>query len=79
MKWYDIMGNLGVLFIVATYLLLQINKISGKDLMFSLLNALGAVLILISLFVNFNLSAFLIEIFWLLISIYGIIKYLRKN
>ena len=75
--WYDLVGNLGVLFILAAYFLLQINIFSSKSLRFSLLNLIGAGLILISLYFDFNLSAFLIEFFWLLISLLGIIKSLR--
>ena len=44
--------------------------------MYSLINGLGALLILVSLFFNFNLSSFTIEVVWLLISAYGVGKYL---
>jgi multidrug transporter EmrE-like cation transporter len=72
----DIVGNLGVLLLMVTYLLLQLNKLSN-GLAYSVLNALGATLIVISLLVNFNLSAFLIEVFWILISFVGIYRHLR--
>jgi len=42
-----------------------------------LLNAVGACLIVLSLLVNFNLSAFVMEVFWVLISCVGIYRYLR--
>jgi hypothetical protein len=58
----------------------QIEKIRSETLFYSSLNALGASLILISLFYNFNFSAFIVEFFWLLISLFGIGKYfLKKN
>lgn len=74
-NWYDLVGNIGVGLILAAYLLLQMNKLQSIDLLYSLLNAIGASLIIASLIYAFNLSAFLIEFFWLLISIYGILKY----
>lgn len=76
--WYDALGNLGVVMIVGAYLLLQLNKLSSHQLSYSLLNSIGAALVLISLYYSFNLSAFLIELFWLLISLYGIVKYYRS-
>ncbi len=76
--WYDFVGNVGVSLLLITYLLLQLNKLKGSDLIFSLLNGLGATLIIISLIAEFNLSAFFIEFFWLLISIYGIARYIIK-
>jgi hypothetical protein len=39
-----------------------------------LLNALGAFLIMVSLVFNFNLSAFLMEFFWFVISLLGAIR-----
>lgn len=70
--WYDFIGNVGVILIVTSYLLLQLGKVSSKSLVYSLNNVIGALLILVSLYFNFNLSAFIIEFFWLLISLYGL-------
>lgn len=73
----DLVGNIGVAILMVTYLLLQLNKIRSDDLMYSLLNAVGASLIIVSLLVNFNLSALLMEVFWVLISFVGIYRHFR--
>jgi hypothetical protein len=73
----DLIGNVGVVLLMLTYLLLQLNKLSSNGLAYSLLNIVGASLIIVSLLVNFNLSAFLIEAFWVLISFIGIYRYVR--
>lgn len=78
-EYYDLVGATGVLLIVGTYFLLQIGKIQSKSLLYSLFNALGAAFILFSLYFEFNLSAFLIEFFWLLISIIGMVRYFRRH
>jgi len=77
--WYDFAGNVGVAMMVFAYLLLQMGKLRINDLSYSLTNAIGAVLVLISLLYSFNLSAFLVETFWLLISLFGLIKFLRST
>jgi len=74
--WYDLIGNVGVAMMVMAYLLLQMGKLRINDLSYSLANAIGAILVLFSLLYSFNLSAFLVESFWLLISAYGLIKLL---
>jgi hypothetical protein len=63
--------------LIITYLMLQVNKIRSDGLAYSLLNAVGASLIILSLLVNFNLSAFIMEVFWVLISFVGIYRYFR--
>jgi len=73
----DLIGNIGVVVLMITYLLLQLNRIKSDDLAYSLLNAGGACLIILSLLVNFNLSALLMEVFWVLISFVGIYRYFR--
>ncbi|MCD9188688.1 MAG: hypothetical protein LUM44_19875 [Pyrinomonadaceae bacterium] len=73
--WYDIIGSVGVATIIITYVLLQTEKIKSESLLYSLLNASGASLIIFSLYFNFNFSAFIVEFFWVLISLYGIGKY----
>lgn len=77
--WHDLLGNIGVVLILATYLLLQLEKLSATSLLYSATNGLGALLILVSLIYEFNLSAFIIEAFWLLISIYGLVRYFLRN
>ena len=55
----DLIGNIGVVVLMIAYLMLQLNKLSSSGLAYSLLNAIGASLIVVSLLVNFNLSAFI--------------------
>jgi len=78
-SWFDLVGNVGVLLMVIAYLLLQLEKVSGSNASYLLMNAAGAVLVMISLMLRFNLSAFLMEVFWLLISLYGLGKSLRTK
>jgi hypothetical protein len=73
--WFDLAGFLGVVLIVVAYLLLQLDKLPSSSLSYSLLNAAGALLISVSLLFKFNASAFLIEVFWFLISLLGLCKW----
>jgi len=77
--WYDIVGTLGVALIILTYILLQLERIRSEHLLYSLLNAAGASLILVSLYFSFNFPSFIVEFFWLLISLFGIGKYLFRK
>ena len=73
----DLLGNIGVVMLIITYLMLQLSKLRSDGLAYSLLNAIGASLIVISLLYDFNLSALLMEVFWVLISLVGIYRYFR--
>lgn len=73
---FDVAGFVGVLLIVIAYLLLQLDKLPSSSLSFSVLNAAGSLLIMFSLVFKFNASAFLIEVFWFLISLLGLAKWL---
>lgn len=72
--WFDLVGATGVLLIVVAYVLLQLDRLSSSAISFSLLNAFGAGLIIVSLLFSFNLSAFLMEGFWFVISLFGAIR-----
>jgi len=73
----DFVGNVGVIVLMITYLMLQLNKLRSDGLAYSVLNAVGASFIVVSLLYDFNLSALLMEIFWVLISFVGIFRYFR--
>lgn len=79
MNWYDILGTIGVAIIILTYALLQTERIRSDQLLYSVLNAVGAALILVSLYFDFNLPSVVVEFFWLLISLFGIGKYLLRR
>lgn len=77
--WHDLIGNIGVLLILAGYLLLQLGKMRAPSLQYSVVNGIGSFFILVTLWVEFNFSAFVIEAAWLLISLFGIVQYLRQT
>ena len=76
----DVIGLIGVSMTLVAYLLLQISVLKINDIAYSAVNAIGSVLILFSLIFHWNLSCFVIEAFWLGISLFGMIKvFFRKK
>jgi hypothetical protein len=80
-QWFDIVGLLGVGLTLLAYLALQARRMKGDGLIYPLLNLIGAGAILASLIYDehTNLSAFVIESAWCLISIYGIYLATREK
>ena len=74
LSWFDLAGFVGVVLIVAAYLMLQLNRLPSASPAYSLLNAIGAFLVMLSLLFDFNLAAFLMEAFWFLISLFGLLR-----
>lgn len=79
LAWYDIVGLGGTFAILAGFLLLQAGRLSGTGLVYQLLNLFGAAGILVSLLGTFNLSVFLLESAWILVSLFGIVRSLRAR
>lgn len=75
----DLIGLCGVALILIAYFSLQTERIAAEDWRFSAINGVGALLILVSLYFTFNLASFVIEIFWLAISAYGLWKAWRRR
>ncbi len=72
--WTVIVGLVGMIITLLAYFLLQAQKLHGNGLVYQLMNAVGALGVALSLlFGTFNLPAFLLEVIWLVISIYGIV------
>jgi len=72
--WTVIVGLVGMVVTLLAYFLLQAQKLHGNGLIYQLMNAAGALGVALSLlFGTFNLSAFLLEAIWFVISIYGIV------
>lgn len=79
LAWYDIVGLLGSVLVVASYFLLQSGRLSGTRLPYQLINIAGSGGILVSLFGGFNLSVALLQCTWIAISLYGIVRGLDQR
>ncbi|WP_321468276.1 CBU_0592 family membrane protein [Halarcobacter sp.] len=79
MDIFQLIGFIGMVFVVVAYFLLQTEKKKITSWTYQVLNLIGAILLLISLFVHFNLGSFIIEIFWIIITILGMYKNLKGN
>ncbi|WP_170418460.1 CBU_0592 family membrane protein [Ruegeria atlantica] len=73
----DAIGSFGAMIVVAAYFATQMRMMNSDDLAFPILNLAGSVLIVYSLLQNFNLASMLIECFWIVISIIGIVQFIR--
>jgi len=75
----DIIGLTGVALLVVTYALLQLDKIDPKGFWYSFNNLLVAILVTVSLIYTPNIASIVIEVFWFLISLYGVIMYFKRK
>lgn len=79
LAWYDWIGIAGTLMVLGAFFLLQAGRVSGTGLAYQLLNLFGAGGVLASLWGSFNVSVFVLELTWVLISGYGIVRSLRRR
>jgi hypothetical protein len=71
MSPYTILGLAGVACIVVAYFLLQTRRSQADSPRYLWLNLVGSVLIALSLIPEWNLPSFVIEVFWIAITLYG--------
>ena len=76
---YDIAGFIGVAVLIAAYFANQQRWLPSDDWRFPAANLLGAALIFLSLWFEWNLPSAVIETIWAMISIWGIVKSLRER
>jgi hypothetical protein len=75
----EILGLIGAAIIILMYFMLERGTIQSKDLSYPSYNLVGAILILFSLHFNWNLASIVIECFWIAISIYGVVRCIRRK
>ena len=79
---YDLLGLVGVFCSIYSYARLQWQRDYAKRLEYSLFNLMASVLLAISLLHKWNLSSFIVNAIWGVISLYGVyrcLKYIRRN
>ncbi|MBY0293148.1 MAG: hypothetical protein K2W92_07675 [Alphaproteobacteria bacterium] len=70
----DLIGCSGTLIILIIYALLQIGKVKPNSFSFPFFNLVGALMILISLIYTWNFAAAMMEVAWIIISLFGVVK-----
>lgn len=75
----NIIGILGVFLVVLAYFLLQYGKLPAHGFAYPVLNLLGALMIIFSLFYAWNLPSVIIETAWILVSLFGIVRTWRRR
>jgi hypothetical protein len=79
--WHDWCGYVGVALVLLAFLLLQAHKLHGNGLVYQLMNVLGALGVILSLVfgVAMNWPAFLMQLAWIVIGVYGIVHSTRAR
>ncbi len=78
MDFADIIGLCGSALFVGAFAYANVSPSMDKVL-FNVLNLIGAILLLISLSVHFNLAAVVLEIAWAFIALAGLIGAIRAR
>jgi hypothetical protein len=76
---YDLAGFLGAAIIVVAYFAMQQRWLNALDWRFPAANLLGSLMILVSLWFEWNFPSVVIEIFWALISLMGLARSLAER
>lgn len=74
-----IIGLVGMALVVLAFYQTVSGKWDSQGESFNVVNLCGAVLLLISLCVHFNLGSFVIELFWIAISLKGLAQLRKKG
>jgi hypothetical protein len=75
----DIAGIVGSGLIISTYAMSQAGRMDVRRPAYPALNALGASLVIFSLVFKFNFAALVVEGFWCVISVAGLVGSLRRR
>ena len=74
----DMIGLAGSAVMVAAYTYSNVAK-AMNFVLFNMLNLVGAILLIASLAVHFNLASMMLEVVWALIALLGLMKALRDR
>ena len=75
----NVIGIIGVSLVLVAYYLIQSHRVKNTDFNYSMLNLVGAILILVSLMYHWNLASVVIEIAWITISLGGLYRWSKLH
>jgi hypothetical protein len=74
----NVIGIFGSVLFIAAFAYANVSPAMNK-VIFNLANLVGAICLLISLWVHFNLAAFVLEVAWAMIALVGLVTALRAR
>ena len=74
----NVIGLIGSGLMIAAYAYSNMTK-ALNFILFNLLNLVGALLLIASLTVHFNMASMILEVVWALIALIGLAKAMRKG
>lgn len=75
MKSYNLLGWVGVVFILVAYALVSLQIVYSGDIVYILLNILGSLGLIFSSFHKKDSQPVVLNIIWLLVAFVGLIKF----
>ena len=75
----NIIGISGTALLIGSYYMLQKGSVKGDDWSYLWANLIAAIMIFYSLFWFWNWASVLIEIFWIGITLYGMMRKLKNR
>lgn len=75
----ETVGFVGVALVVVAYFSTQQGWLSAENWKFPAANLIGSLLILASLFVEWNFPSVVIEVIWSAISCYGLVRQIARR
>jgi len=79
LAWHQWVGLAGAAIVLLAYFGLQTGKLRGDGIAFQVANIIGAGAIALSLVFKFNAGAMFIELAWIAISVYGLVRGIRTR
>jgi hypothetical protein len=79
LQLHNVVGIVGVLLVLVAYFLHHAGRMSRDVLSYSVLNAVGSAMILVSLYYEVNVPAIAMEGSWLIVSLYGAVRLVRER
>ncbi len=74
-----VIGFVGMICVVYAYLAIEKGWVNRSSSRYYVINLSGAILLTLSLMVHFNLGSIFIELFWIWISVSGLLRIRKEN
>ena len=76
---FNTIGMMGMVVILLAYFILQLGKWKASEPPYLYTNIIGSSCLIVSLLWAWNLALFLLQCAWIIISLYGLMKYYKRQ